>query len=310
MFSKFKQAAETVVLDTDVTLRTAADTKYNIILSPSLYWVKRVTLPLKYVHEVKKIAPTLFEENLLDGNYNYFVYKEEETFLVFAYEDSKIIALLSQKGIALQNVAFLSFAQFTFKDLQAPLKITPQKVLVKKEGIVLLLPADWYDDAKPLESYKLTASKPTIHLEQFSHIVDSKTLYKVISILGLFIVVLLGEYYYYYKQGEQLETARSELFTSYKLKPTLMQNKAILSHYEKIDAKQKKLREYISYFLKAPLQKNQKITTIFYSDALLRVTIEGVNKKSVKALLSKLYKAGVDVNLRSAKDKTIVEVKL
>ena len=31
----------------------------NVILSPSMYWVKRVTLPVKYLHEVRPLLPSL-----------------------------------------------------------------------------------------------------------------------------------------------------------------------------------------------------------------------------------------------------------
>ena len=47
----------------------------NVILSPSMYWVKRVTLPVKYLYEVKSLIPSLFEENLPEGKYSYSAYR-------------------------------------------------------------------------------------------------------------------------------------------------------------------------------------------------------------------------------------------
>ena len=59
--------------------------KVNVILSPSLYWVKKLSLPVKYVREVKKLLPSIFEDTLPKGNYNYTAYKSGEDFFGFEH---------------------------------------------------------------------------------------------------------------------------------------------------------------------------------------------------------------------------------
>ena len=310
LFLKFKKQGQLLFLDQNIQIEIDPKQKYFIVLSPSLYWVKKVTLPLKYVHEVKKIAATLFEEILPAGNYSFYVVKEGDAFFVFAYEDAALLSLLSKKGLSLSQITAISFAQFAFDDLEEPLLVDQQTILMKKDGIVLLLPAALFTASKRVSTSDMQASKQTIQLEQFSHIVDAKTLYKVAALLLLFIGVLFGEYLYFLKQKDQIENSRDNLFASYKLKPTLMQNRAILEKYQRADLKEQKLRKYIDYFLKAKYINKEKIVAINYNGSVLSVEIAGIKGNVEKRLLSQFYKEKIKLNTRYKADNLIVEVKV
>ena len=86
MFSKFNKQIDTIFLDT-ICDNFHTDNKVNIILSPSLYWIKKVSLPVKNVKDVKPLLASIFEDILPDGTYNYSAYKNDDAYLVFAYED-------------------------------------------------------------------------------------------------------------------------------------------------------------------------------------------------------------------------------
>jgi hypothetical protein len=307
---KFKQKAKMLFLDKEYSCSVDPEEKYHVVLSPTLYWVKKVKLPLKYAHEVKKITPTLFEDTIPIGNYNYFVYKEGEEFVVIAYEDSVILSLLAEKGVSLHQVTALSFAQSSFKSSELPLRINEEYVVALKDEIVVLLPAQWFLEAKDLKESDLLASKQTITLEQFSHIVDHKTLYTIIVVLLLFVFVLVGEYLYFSKEKKELEGQKAELFEKYHLKPTLMQNSAILQKYKKGDLKEEKLRKYISYFLNMRLKKDEKIISMEYDGDRLKVLIKLSPKSNIKRLLSKFYKEKIDLKKDLKKDNLSVEVLL
>ena len=310
LFLKFKQKGSVLFLDQDIEVRAEAKQKYHIVISPSLYWVKKVTLPLKYIHEIKKIAATLFEELLPPGKYSFYVAKDGNDFIIFAYEDVKILALLTAKGIHSHQIIDISFAQFVFKDITKAIVIDEKNVIWKKDGIVILLPATWFKDTQPLNTDSITMSKHTIQLEQFSHIVDRKTLYKIIMLLTFFIFVLLGEYFYFVKQKEVLALQKEQLFKEYDLKPTLMQNKAILAHYKKEDEKEQKLRKYISYFLKANFQKGEKIVSISFEKPYLKVSIEGVKKENLKRLLTRFMQEKIAFKTKQKGKNLLVEVKI
>jgi len=51
------------------------DAKSDIILSPEFYWVKKVSLNVKFTNEVKKMAPSIFEGILPNGEFEYRVFR-------------------------------------------------------------------------------------------------------------------------------------------------------------------------------------------------------------------------------------------
>jgi hypothetical protein len=310
LFLKFRQKAKTVFLDKEYSITVDPAQKYHIVLSPSLYWIKKVSLPVKYLHEVNKLAPTLFEETLPEGKYNYYAYKEGDEYLIFAYEDAKLLALLSEKGIALHQVVGISFAQSSLKERNKAFLINEKQVITEQNGIVVVLPASWFKDARKLQESDLVASSKTIRLEQFSHIVDKKTLYQIVFLLFLFIVAISVEYFYFLQQKERIESEKSRLFQVYKLKPTLMQNSAILQSYKRRDAKEQKLRAYMIDFLKTDLAKGEKILSITYDGNKLIVLFSGVKRGEEKALLSSFYRKKIPIETKFQSDNLVVEVAL
>ena len=89
MFTQFNQKYKTIFLDPSSDI-SSVEEKVNVILSPSLYWVKKLSLPLKKASEAHKLLPSIFEETLPLGNYNYSVYKKGDDFFAFAYDDKAI----------------------------------------------------------------------------------------------------------------------------------------------------------------------------------------------------------------------------
>jgi len=274
LFLNFKQETELLFLDAERDISVDAHKKYHIVLSPSLYWVKREKLPLKYVHEAKKIAATLFEESLPEGEYSYFVTKEDEEFLLFAYSNRDILALLEAKGIALGSVSAVSFAQ-TACSADEPLRINDKEVMVRRDGVALSLPAAWYEDARALQKSDLQVSGQKITLEAFSHIVDKKLLYQAGFILLLLLLVVGVEYAYYQKELANLREQRAQIFASHHLKPTLMQNRAILQEYKKTAKEQIKLRKKLAGVLEENAKKAKRIKQIVYKDSKIKVDFEG-----------------------------------
>ena len=251
----------------------------NIVLSPALYWVKKVDLPIKTLRALKKILPSLFEDTLPEGNYNYTAMKDGEHFIAFAYEDAKIIALLQRYGIALSQIKGVYFAQNEFRGL-TPMQLNDKEVLVEQDGVVVIAPKTFVaDEAQPLELQNLKLSSFSITLQNYSHIVDKTTLYKIAFVLGMFIAVVYGEYFITHYKVTQLQEAKQKLFSEYKLLPTMMQNKAVLQKYKKRFERQSKLRELLATLLKLKLQNGERYTLVEYKENLLHFVVEGVKNK-------------------------------
>ncbi len=269
MLTRFNQDKKIIFLDPHTEL-LVSDEKLHIILSPSLYWVKKVILPLKHAREAKKLLESLFEDVLPEGNYSYSVYKasEEGEFFIFAYEDKSILDLLTKQGISSSNIGSVHFAQSELYNLQGAMKINETQSIYVKDGIVTLVPCCWIQESGMLSIEDTQLSKHKIILTQFGHIVDSSSLIKISAILGLFILLIWVELFILKQDIQKIQAQSSELFIKYKLKPTIFQNKALLKKYTKIHTNQTKLRMNFSKEL-----KKKNIQKISYKNNKLKVIL-------------------------------------
>ncbi len=323
---KFNNKFKTIFLDTSInkletdeeknadmlaaTQGSVKKEKVNIILSPSLYWVKKLSLPVKYVREVKKLLPSIFEDTLPEGHYSYYVYKSGEDFFGFAYEDKAILDLLSAQGIAASNVANVYFAQSEFQNLENAVSVNDTQSIYVKDGLVVLVPSAWIQESVDLDLSDMKFSNHNITLQQFGHIVDNSSLYKIGAILVVLIVLIASEYFITLSKAEQITEQNSELFEKYNLKSTMMQNRSMLKKYNTIHEKQTKLREYVSYMLSLRLKKDEKLSLLSLKNKTLIVEFTGV-KKNQDAHITKILQSKKIKFQSSYKDDTLhVEIRL
>jgi len=302
----FNNKYETLFLDTNSPVREKDNKKVNIILSPSLYWVKKLTLLVKYARDVKKLLPSIFEDILPEGNYNYSAYKnpnleaEESEFFVFAYEDKKILNLLSEKNISISNVASIRFAQSEMDSLDGAYNVSENKVVYVKDSIVVMVPKVWVKESENLDLSFLTPSKHKITLQQFGHIVDNKSLYKIASVLVVLILLIIAEIFVTSTNTTSILENKDELFVKNKLKSTKFQNISMLKKYKTLHKKQTKLRKYIRTFLSIKLQKNEKLSLVSLKNNLLTISFSGI-KRSQKAPLETQINKVIDKKVKMKK---------
>jgi len=119
----------------------------NVMLTPQFYTLKKEALPVKYAYQAKKIAPSLFEGLLEDGGeYEYIVFKEEvndeEHWVFIAYDIEKISNFLESKGIELDKVGKVFFAQQSLAQFaSAPLALGEHDALTVIDDTVVVVPS-------------------------------------------------------------------------------------------------------------------------------------------------------------------------
>lgn len=290
-------------------IASQGDAGFDIILSPALYWVQKLQLPIKYTHQVKKLIPSLFEDILPEGNYSYTVFKIDDDFFIFAYQDKKIIDLLAQKGIDVAQVAGVYFAQTELMS-QLPSAIDENQVLIEQDGIISIAPKKWVEDTHLLELEDLKLSNNKIHLQHYAHIIEKSSITKLVVVMSLFIVILSVEWFVTDQKIMQIEEEKSQLFSKYNLLPTMLQNRSIHKRYKKIFEKQTKLREYIAAILRIKLQKKQKITLVALEQGVLHVTISGATKNLQNTLAKQLKAAKKKLNTQLQGDLLDMKVQL
>lgn len=269
--------------------------KVDIILSPSLYWVKKVSLPITSIREVKKLLPTLFEDTIPDGTYSYSAYKSDvdSEYFIFAYEDKKILDLLNKQNILVSNVASIHFAQSEFSGITNAMKINDIQSVYIKDDIVVLVPCCWVEEKGELNLSDITLSKHKITLQQFGHIVEMKSFYALASAMLVLILILSVELFNISNKVQVIEDKKDNIFTSYNLKSTMFENKAILKKYDKIHNNQMLFRRYLADILSLRLKQNEKMTFFSLKDKRIKINFSGVVKNKTKHITSALKSNGI-----------------
>ncbi len=307
----FNNKNKTIFLDAD-SKSLHVDEKINIILSPSLYWVKKITLPLQSVREVKKLLPSIFEDTLPDGDYSYTAYKAKEAseFFIFAYEDKKILDLIDSKNININNVASIHFAQSEYLDEDVAMKVNETQSIYIKDDIVILVPCCWIEEKGPLDISNITLSSHKVNIQQFGHIIDIKNLYALGITLMVLIVLIFSEYFITLSKAQNILESKDELFVKYNLKSTMMQNKSMLKKYKTIHTKQTKLRKSMSEILSMRLTNNEKITLLDIKGNTLIVTFSGVKEKNTSRITSVLKSKNIILKSSYKNDILRLEIQL
>ena len=289
LFSKFNKQIKTLFLDPAAS-PFEIEEDVNIVLSPTLYWVKKVSLPLKYVREVKPLLPSLFEDMLPDGIYSYSAYKVGDEFYIFAYEDKVIIETLNSKGILPTQVKNVHFSQSELAELEGAFKINETQSIYVKDEIVILVPCCWIEESGDLNIDSVSLSKHTISLKQFGHIINDKSLYTFATIFSLLIILVALEYFITLQKVSSTSELRDKLFIEHGLKSTMIQNRSMLGEYKTLHKTQTSLREAASYILSLKLLKEQKLTQLTMKGKKLIAAFSGV-KKGDEVVVEKVLKS-------------------
>lgn len=306
---KFKKQHRSIFLDPS-SEKFALDEKVNVILSPAYYWVKRLTLPVKYVRDAKKLLPSIFEDTLNDGNYSYSVYKEGDYFFAFAYDDKVILDALEEKGISSSNIADVFFAQSEFSTIEGAFKISQTQSISLKDDVIVLLPSIWLEESKELDLESIESSKHSISLAQFGHIIDNKSLYKIGTLLAMLIVLVLVELFITNKKVDDVRVLKENLFTKAKLQSTMFQNKALLKKYQKIHTSQTDFRKHTSALLSLKLKPEEKLEAISLKNKKLTVSFNALSDASKKAIIEKLTSKKIKFEKKEKENSFSLEMKI
>lgn len=288
---KFNKKIKTIFLDPNSS-GTMPDERVNVILSPSLYWVKKLSLPVKNVRDAKKLLPSIFEDILPRGNYNYFIYQQGDVFFAFAYEDKMILDLLSEKGISDSNVKNVYFAQSELSFIDGTVTINKTQKICLKDGLIILL-CDWVEKVEDVNLEDIKLSKNHIVLAQFGHIVDNNSLYTIGLILLMLVVLVTTEYLVTSHKIDKITDLKDKLFEKHNLQPTTLQNENILKKYLSIHSKQIKLREYTSIVLSLKLKAAEGIQGISFTNKTLSVKFNSLSDETIASILDNLKINGI-----------------
>jgi hypothetical protein len=285
----FKSKAKAFFVDVDSPAHTLEE-PVNIILSPSMYWVKRVKLPVKYLREVRSLIPSLFEDNLPAGKYSYSTYKDGDSFLIFAYNDKEVLDLIAEKGIASANIDNIYLAQSEFDTIEEAIKIGDKSILSLQNGVVVKLPAALSQEAKALDLNEHIFSKHSIHLTRFNQIADQKSQIIFASILGFLILMFAVEWMITHAKVSAITEKESEVFAQHNLPATSFQNEAIHAKLNTIFERQTRIRDIINSALTVELAPDEKIVRLALDKNKIVIEMKTASKEQGEKSLSEITK--------------------
>ena len=268
--------------------------KFTLILSPEFYWVKRENLPVKRVYEAKKLAPSIFDGFLPNGNYSYIVYKDKEAYILIAYDKEQILEDLSKIVEDIEDIEEVRFTQTEFEPKEDCVEVDNQSSLVWIDGVAVFVPRLCADEGRNildlLKEVKLSKYKVKISQKD---LIDAKSLVLYLLPFILLSLSFLIEYAIYKKSIFSLESKREDIIRRYHLPPTSIQLNSIKNSLLNTYKKQKKIRDFIDFASGIDTKKGEfiKSLAVDFKEAFISIKISSpVRKNFIKKYFGKKYK--------------------
>jgi len=286
----FRKTALPLFVDVHTSVNLQKDQIFDLILSPSFYWVKHVSIPVKSLHEAKKFLPSLFEDTVPKGKYSYYAYKDEDTYIIFAYDDKKILDILAQKGIDSEQINNVYFSQSEFQDSEQALSIDDTSVLDIENNIVVKLPKDFVNTFEPLQLNDHHFSEHTIALAKYAHIATTKSLIQFALFMGALISIFALDWIVSEAKISEFDDAPVKLYTEHNLPATKIQNEVILETLQSRYHNQILLRQKTGEVLNLKLEKNEYVSLYDLKDKKLTIELKLASSKRATHISKVLQK--------------------
>ncbi|WP_373032689.1 hypothetical protein [Sulfurovum sp.] len=221
----------------------------NVMLTPQFYTLKKEVLPLNYAYQAKRIAPSLFEGLVEEGrDYEYLVWKEEESWVFLAYDLEMIAAFLERKGFTLENVSKIFFAQQSVDLFDKPLLLGENEALVSLDDMIVLVPrgALGEDEGHSLVfDNRFTPKKGVMLQDAYASVLSLRQASTLAAIFTLFAIMFFVEGSRYSNNAQVGEAQMQELFEAYPSLQSKYTRDSIVTKYKTIDSAERKKREIV-----------------------------------------------------------------
>jgi len=288
------------------------DESVNVMLTPQFYTMKKEELPIKYLYQAKRIAPSLFDGLLEEqGNYEYFVFKEGKTWVFIAYNPEEIKEMLESKGISSEHLSRLFFAQQAEQAFTQPVILNDKEVLMTIDGVVALVPRAVLSPEHPTALFDESFSpRSGVSLSSNSSTLISQREAIVLAVIfSIFAGVFFMEGWQYSKSLKAQEKEMQTLLEDYPALQSKMQRESISLKYRTIDSKERKKREIIKT-LAAMIFKGVTLTAYHMDEKHFKATFNCDNSKIVKKVRSLAKKSNFKITSDKNSNVVVIEGKV
>jgi hypothetical protein len=265
----------------------------NVMFPPQFYTLRKEALPVQWAYQAKRIAPSLFEGLVEEGqHYEYMVWKEEENWVFLAYDIEMITAFLERKGFALENVSKLFFVQQAVDLFDKPLLLGENEALVSLDHVVVVVPrgALVEDEGSSLVfDNSFTPKKGIVLQGTYGSVLNVKQASLLAAIFTLFMLMFFIEGWRYSGNAKAGEAQMQALLEAYPSLQSQYTRDSIATKYKTIDTAERKKREIIK-MVSGMLFKGVVLTSLELDEKMYKVQfsckdVQAANR--VKALAKK-----------------------
>ena len=288
--------------------KVSLDHRVNVMLTPQFYTMKKEELPIKYLYQAKKIAPSLFD-GLLDeqGNYEYFVFKEEDKWIFIAYNPEEIKEFLKLKGIFGEYLSKIFFVQQIQHAFAQPIALSDKEVLMTIDGVVVLVPKTVLSGELKTAIFDESftpKSGVTLH-GNGNALISKKEMIVLSSLFIVFASVFFIEGWQYSRSMKVQKKEMQELLEAYPALQSKMQRESISFKYRTINNTERKKRDAIKT-LAAMIFKGVTLTAYHMDEKHFKATFTCDNTKTAAKVEALAKKSNFKVT--SAKGSNIVVI--
>ena len=285
------------------------DHSVNVMLTPQFYTMKREALPVKYLYQAKKIAPSLFD-GLLDenGTYEYFVFKEKEGWVFIAYDPEEIREFLLSKGIAAEHLSKVFFAQQAAEAFRQPVILSEKEALITIDGTVTLVPKGALpsDLKTTVFDAGFTPSSGVALQGAHTSLIGKKEAIVLATVFTIFAAVFFIEGWQYSRSLKVQQQELQELLESYPALQSKLQRESIALKYKTIDSKERKKRETIKT-LAGMIFKGVTLTSYHMNEKHFKLLFSCANGKVAKKVQEMAKKSGFKVSTEAGSNIVVIE---
>lgn len=246
----------------------------NVMLPPQFYTLRKEALPVRWVYQAKRIAPSLFEGLVEEGkHYDYMVWKEEENWVFLAYDIEMITAFLERKGFALENVSKLFFVQQAVELFDKPLFLGENEALVSLDHVVVVVPSRALaetEGASLVFDNSFTPKKGVLLQDAYGSVLTVKQASLLAAIFTLFALMFFVEGWRYSVNAKAGEAQMQELLEAYPSLQSKYTRDSIIAKYKTIDTAERKKREIIK-MVSGMLFKGVALTSLELDEKMYKV---------------------------------------
>ncbi len=219
----------------------------NVMLTPQFYTLKKETLPVKYAYQAKKIAPSLFEGLLEEGKeHEYMVWKEDDAWVLIAYDLETISAFLEEKNFTLERISKVFFTQQSEAHFVAPLDLGKDVALISLDKVIVIVPKIALNDECSLVFDDSFSPKKGINLQSVhGSILTLKQTIILSFMFGILALVFFVEGSRYNGNSKVIEMQKMVLLESHPSLLSKYTRDSVMIKYKIRDKAERKKRETV-----------------------------------------------------------------